>query len=352
MSALHTTDIGADSAFVGTTWRGLSCPGAERVNTLWDAAHSSKISWQFMEGQLGVLGFTLFTWAMNYVSLIWALLSTVPVGEGWRTVSFDLVNPDDKASTEYVTIWSHIWAAIHRTKPDRCRQNHGAALMSLAEVGGMAMVVDKDLDYAFIRAEAEWTKLDDITAEDSEDRTDGDKQHVRKVIDNVSEQVLSQAKMTVLSVVMGALLANCWQLYTRIMLLSIHGSFADSRPWIRQTKISIMIGTLCLAIRVIVAIRVFVLFSRWDERLQKQLPKERAGCENYGKQLKPLMAFLGGCIFLILVIVVVLALKLWNIDYCYESGYSGVWLVTLKLQSGKIGCLAMPDELKDNTFLG
>mmetsp|Transcript_43794 Transcript_43794/g.115835 ORF Transcript_43794/g.115835 Transcript_43794/m.115835 type:complete len:344 (-) Transcript_43794:567-1598(-) len=343
MSALHTTDIGADSAFVGTTWRGLSCPGAERVNTLWDAAHSSKISWQFMEGQLGVLGFTLFTWAMNYVSLIWALLSTVPVGEGWRTVSFDLVNPDDKASTEYVTIWSHIWAAIHRTKPDRCRQNHGAALMSLAEVGGMAMVVDKDMDYAFLRAELELSKPED---------KEQNKEQVQKNKEQVYKDILSQGRMAVFTIVTGTLLTGCWQLYTRIMLLSIHGSFADSRPWIRQTKISIMIGTLCLAIRVIVAIRVFVLFSRWDERLQKQLPKERAGCENYGKQLKPLMAFLGGCIFLILVIVVVLALKLWNIDYCYESGYSGVWLVTLKLQSGKIGCLAMPDELKDNTFLG
>jgi len=372
MSALHTTDLGADSAFVGTTWRGMSCPGAEKVTKLWDEAHAQSSHLFFMEGRLGVLGFTIFTWGLNYVASLWALVSTMPVGIGWDRVSYDLVNPDAKPSTEYATIWSTIWAAISLTDPRDCRQNHGAALMTMAESGGMAMVVDKDMDYAVLRAEVEYAKLKTRHGKEALDQ-----------IDKVSEQVLSQAKMTVLSVVMGALLANCWQLYTRIMLLAIHGSFPDSRKWIGQTRFGIMVPAITLTLRVVAASIVWVRCMGWERVLQKKLLKAQRELEreledahgerpsktmsiitivspmvfitrrrNCCRLLMPAMVFLGGSLIIFLLILGICLMKYWCIEYCYKGGYSGIWLLSLWMKTGT-GCLPMPQELlpKDNATM-
>jgi hypothetical protein len=257
----------------------------------------------------------LIAWLLNLAPVLAALLQAIPKGSGVDyAVVHDALSCDDCLNSDRKH--EQKWVVDYETHLV-AKQNHGAALMCLADANGMELVTFDDFAYAMVKA-------NDL----HEGRDDAGSNVAHVVADHIMSQVRRIAQHTFLS---GAL-TNGLQLNVQLTALAI---FQYDRPLSNikeiQPIISISLSAIALGIKLYQAVRMLwatllwlpkveALESRADHRnaSRNELPSSRLR-----EGMKYIFTGVVICTLLVLYAVakLVALLKcpysLWNVTGCY-----------------------------------
>eukprot|EP00930_Biecheleria_cincta_P086380 TRINITY_DN75681_c0_g1_i1.p1 TRINITY_DN75681_c0_g1~~TRINITY_DN75681_c0_g1_i1.p1 ORF type:complete len:555 (+),score=72.39 TRINITY_DN75681_c0_g1_i1:60-1667(+) len=251
LSSLHVVDVSTDSAFVGTIISAYSCSGGKLfgMERYWRETirHSVAARVLLTSWLPDFLSPCVILWAFGFVVPIYALVEALPVWSEWGKVDYE-VAVSKPAKTDYQTYGKKILG-------DTVPQNHGAALMIVAEASGMHGIVHGDEDYAFNKAELE------LKSENKDKEL------------KALEHVHSQAKRSVLRTLISGTCINCSQLNLQIIMLGLSCAITNKTPWdYLQIVLSICVGAAMTLLRIYEALRIIRgLCNGWDERCQASI---------------------------------------------------------------------------------
>jgi len=136
------------SAFTGTMLKTSHCPLGSKLMELWAAVWAqSSLARIADDPSPHFIFWVIFTWGLKLVTLLQAVADSLPsVSSTPCEVDYELCSdPGRRYMTKYATL-SHPWGESEH------QQNHGAALMALAQANGMHTVFFNDIEYGFKKA--------------------------------------------------------------------------------------------------------------------------------------------------------------------------------------------------------
>lgn len=309
LSSLHVVDVATDSAFVGAIISAYRCAGGEspEMERYWEETLKHSVAARVLPTSWlpGLLVPCVCLWAFGFVVPIYAIFEAMPVWSEWGTIDYEVALGDESkpAKTDYDT-YAH------------AQQNHGAALMIVAEASGMHGIVHRDEDYALKKAELELLNVENN----------------RKEL-KALEHVQSQARRSVLRTSISGACINCSQLNLQIILLGLSCAITNKKPWdFLQMLLSIIVGAAMTLLRICEACKIIRgLCNGWDERCQGSPAVTNAYKEelknkiqNFQKWRKALVVMTIICAFWWMYAVLRLCFSfscsssLWNLNGCVQ----------------------------------
>jgi len=134
------------SAFTGTMLKTSHCPLGGKLMKLWAAVWAqSSLARVLDDPSPHFIFWVMFAWGLKLLTLLQAVADSLPcVSSTPCEVDYELCSdPDKHYATKYTTL-------SHPRKGSE--QNHGAALMALAQANGMITVFSNDIEYALKKA--------------------------------------------------------------------------------------------------------------------------------------------------------------------------------------------------------
>jgi hypothetical protein len=314
LSALHACDAASDSAFLGTFLKAEDCWEAAERARMWNLVLNASIYRSIASNLTDLRTMVILSWSTSFFQLIWIFAEALPmcrdlhgrtgiqvtfdpgengietnsrgivtkvtsnsqaakrgVQRGWRIENVDAMNLCKQGDTEYTVIFAQggVNYEIATTDPysgygteyhvlatygSPNKQNHGSAVMALAEGNGMHMVAAEDLAYASTKAELAWLKRDVNTYP----------VYIKHLVD--------QIKRGLVRTLLVGVLTNGWQLNLQVTLYAIRkslhkeGGLSTTVTW--QTLLSLAFSGFAIQTRMVDAfMRVKTIQSwRWKIR--------------------------------------------------------------------------------------
>lgn len=320
LSALHSLDVASDGAFVGTYLKGTSCAVHNQMQQMWELLLQESMFGGVASFAPSLTFLVIGSWAVTYLQLLYTMMETVPLACddsgcclcSCPEVDYEMAteNREDNYRTEYHTVL--------------CRslvQNHGAALISLAEACGMHSVASEDMIYADCKAQEQFRN-----------RNSAKELHY-------IHHVLSHIRRGVLRTFLVGALSNGWQLNLQVTFFMIRlrlrakSGVRDSSDW--QVFLSLALSGLALFGRIVDGYKRVTLAYAWISKfrlaiseLQHQAHKDKAE-----KSLRSFMAYVfslgvmtficaAWCLYALLKLVMSMYVcehALWNITGCVDA---------------------------------
>lgn len=148
LSVCAYTEFVTLGAFTGTMWHTVaSCDyGKNEVLTEWENIWDHSILGHTPPFVLTIL----ICWALKFIQLGFALVDALPVTSEVHRIDYEVCTDTER---QYVTTYPTL---THLADDEF--QNHGAALMALAQANGMLTVFCDDLSYALRKAHLSWAR--------------------------------------------------------------------------------------------------------------------------------------------------------------------------------------------------
>lgn len=316
LSTLHMVDLASDSAFLGTILTSKHCRSGLALEHYWTITMGQSMFGLLLPAKFtpSLVLTTVFPWALNFLVLVFAFLEAMPVRSEMAKVDYEVALAENQPyKLEYATYSRYILG-------DETKQNHGAAMMIVAEASGMSGIVHKDEEYAFKKAQF---ALDDGKHECELE---------------AMEHVESQARRSILRTLLGATLVNSSQLNIQVTILALSCAITHARPSkYPQLLLSIGVGAAMTAIRIVEACSIIKGLSPWykviTDRLQ-QYPADsryvdivmtKAGLLSKWRIALMVTTSMCACWWLYAVIKLYMAFKcpssLWNVTGCVHISH-------------------------------
>lgn len=315
-SAVSHMDIASNGFFLATTLATRRCPSSGPLDEIWERVMKES----FFFGWLSEQGFPSFStvsiifWSLGFLQPIYALLVAVP-----RSCSVTY-KPAIQEGTAKV-------ANEYRTCLDS-RQNHGAALMSIAEVARMPSVTYMNKTYALAKFEHNM-------------RTQQATNNVEGVLNGLhhAQHLLSQNVYRTIGM---GFLESSFQLNLQISLLALSRA-AQGPPMREHSDLGFKVlfsGSLNLEVLASIVLSFLMAAKRlwdiWDYFTSAKLIREQTkGCKIKGSELRNVVkayiditvvwvwGSVGAILFVLSLIYAVI--KFWAIFNC-QSGLYNLWV--------------------------
>jgi len=252
MSALHSCNFAADSAFLGTFLRSQTCDGSDERQELWRYIVGSSFAGVIAKFVPDLQTMVILSWAASFLQLAYVLLESVPLCRDIMDVDYEVAtaNPNGGYKTQYAT-------TLHQT----VLQNHGSALFALADCNGAFLLISEELHFASMKAEMQHV------AHQSKDSFPF---YIKHVMDQVSRGVFR-------TLLAGAL-SNGWQLNLQITIFTIRWAMHPrmARTVVAQSVLALALGLLGLTHSTIDGCKRVRFARTWQRRLPDMIGRLRS----------------------------------------------------------------------------
>lgn len=323
VSSTKFANFASDSAFLGTVLKAQGdsdrCGASDHLNDTWEKLWTAS-----MWGGLPCVPLTclcIVAWATNFVVFFFALGLSCPLSEVDYEVSFNdltrapLNSPShhhhhlllsgeeqeqdppeaavEHSNAQYAgaLLTADVRYVTEYKTPLLENQNHGAALMALAETNGMESVVWADLRYALRKAEMVLGKGCD---------------------NNSVEHVMSQVRRGCLRT-FGAIVTDAFQVNVQLTIFALRAvandDFWEDGSLVAQPILSFALSILCLCFR---------FFQAGTILLEVQRFESTRGVGQCTRLHHWKCGLLSACLMTLLVALYALA-KLWQVCHCPAS---------------------------------